>query len=138
MNLNFFKEINQMNLDKNISKSEEKKDKNTLESSEIININDSEKMSDKLNIKNIDKVELDLAKKLGAIEEYTLDRFEENFAVLENRKTKEIENIDISKIPNGVKEGDILKKINGKFYLDKIETEKVKNEISEKYKNLWN
>ena len=40
---------------------------------------------------------------------YTLDRFEGNFAVLEDRNSKRMLDIPISNIPSNAKEGDILK-----------------------------
>ena len=41
-------------------------------------------------------------------------------------------------LPEGVKTGDILKKINGKFLADKAETKKVENRIERKMNHLWN
>lgn len=93
-----------------------------------------------INIKNseISEEEIELAKKLNAIEEFTIDRFEEDVAVLENRKTQEIINLKKEELPEGVKAGDILKKINGKFLVDKVETRKVENRIEQKMNHLWN
>ena len=90
-----------------------------------------------ININGIEKQEIELAQKLDAIEEYTIDRFEEDKVVIENRQTKEIKNIEKNKIPNNCKDGDILKCINGKYFLDEEQTRKVEKEIQEKYKNLW-
>lgn len=93
-----------------------------------------------INIKNseISEEEIELAKKLNAIEEFTIDRFEEDVAVLENRETQEIINLKKEELPEGVKAGDILKKINGKFLVDKVETRKVENRIEQKMNHLWN
>ena len=55
-------------------------------------------------------------------ESFTVDRFENNFVVLENRKTGKMINIAIDKLPNNSKEGDILLIINGQFILDKNDT----------------
>lgn len=88
-------------------------------------------------VEGIDKEEVELAQKLDAIEEYTIDRFEENLVVLEDRKTGKMKNITKDKIPEESKEGDILKCINGKYILDKEETKRVEKEIQDKYKNLW-
>ena len=88
--------------------------------------------------KYINKDELELAQKLDAIEEFTIDRFEEEMVVIENRKTKEMVNLSKNQIPEGCREGDILKCINGKYFLDKEKTEMVEKEIEEKFKNLWN
>lgn len=103
-----------------------------------------QKTIEKKSIKNqnleeqgINQDEIQLAQKLDAVEEYTIDRFEENIAVLEDRKTGKIKNVDKQKIPENCKEGDIIKCINGKYFLDKEETEKVEKEIQDKYNNLW-
>ena len=88
-------------------------------------------------IKGIKKEEVELAQKLDAIEEYTIDRFEENTAVIEDRKTGKIKNISKEKLPIQSKEGDIIKCINGKYFLDIEETEKIEKDIQEKYNNLW-
>lgn len=93
-----------------------------------------------INIKKCEIPEetIELAKKLNAIEEFTIDRFEEDIAILENRKTQEIINLKKEELPEGVKTGDILKKINGKFLADKAETKKVENRIEQKMNHLWN
>lgn len=67
---------------------------------------------------------------------FTLDRFEGNFAVLENRNTKEMTGIPISNIPSNAKEGDILKLSNGSYIVDYEETRTVSNKIREKMDNL--
>ena len=118
MNFNFLE-----NLGKSIQKTIEKQNEKN-------NINISE-------IEGIENEEIELANKLDAVEEYTIDRFEENMAVLEDRKTGRMKNIEKEKMPENTKEGDIIKCINGKYFLDKEKTEKVEYEIEEKYKNLW-
>ena len=85
----------------------------------------------------IENEEIELAQKLDAIEEYTIDRFEENIAVIEDRKTGKMKNIEKEKIPPECKEGDIIKCINGKYYLDIDETKKLEKDIQEKYNDLW-
>jgi len=98
------------------------------------------KQTENVNLKNIegiDENELALAQKLEAIEEYTIDRFEEDKVVLEDRKTGEIKSIEKVKIPKESKEGDILKCINGKFFVDKEETLNREKEIQDKYNDLW-
>mgnify|MGYP004512144713 CR=1 FL=1 len=67
---------------------------------------------------------------------YTLDRFEGNFAVLENRNTKEMTDIPISNIPSNAKEGDILKLSNGSYVIDYEETSIVSDRIRDKMDNL--
>lgn len=68
---------------------------------------------------------------------FTVDRFEENFVVCENRETKQMVNIEISKLPKGVKEGDIIKFENNTYKKDDEETKKVKDRIQRKFKDLW-
>lgn len=67
---------------------------------------------------------------------FTLDRFESDFAVLENRNTKEMTDIPISNIPSNAKEGDILKLSNGSYVIDYEETSIVSDRIRDKMDNL--
>lgn len=67
---------------------------------------------------------------------FTLDCFEGNFAVLENRNTKKMIDIPISSIPSNAKEGDILKLSNGSYIIDHEETKAVSNRIRQKMNNL--
>lgn len=99
--------------------------------------NVDEKKIENIHNENINTEELELAQKLNAIDEFTLDRFEGNIAVLEDRNTRKTKNIDKNKIPKYTKEGDILKCINGKYYLDKERTKEIELDIQNKYKNLW-
>ena len=85
----------------------------------------------------INEDEIELAQKLDAIEEFTVDRFEENYVVLENRETNEIINVNKNELPEDIDEGDILDKINGKYIIDRNKTEEVSNRISDKMNNLW-
>ena len=87
---------------------------------------------------NIYEDELNLAKKLNAIEEYTIERFEENIVVLENRENQKMINVGRDKIPEGVKEGDIERVINGKILKDEKKTEEVSERIKNKMDDLWN
>ncbi len=68
---------------------------------------------------------------------YTIDRFEGDFAVCENRQTGEFVNIRKSEIPECAKEGDILLYENEKYVIDIQTTETVKNRIKEKMDRLW-
>lgn len=68
---------------------------------------------------------------------FTIDRFEDNFAVCENRKTKEFINIPISKIPKDSKEGDILKFENNNYVVDEKYTLDTKNRIEKKIDKLF-
>ena len=87
---------------------------------------------------NIYEDELNLAKKLDAIEEYTIERFEENIVVLENRENQKMINVGRDKIPEGVKEGYIVRVINGKILKDEKKTEEVSERIKNKMDDLWN
>ena len=92
-----------------------------------------------INIKdsNISTSEIELAKKLDAIEEFTVDRIEEGIAVLENRKTLKTENVEKEKLPKDIKEGDILNKINGKYCINETKTKEATERIQEKMNKLW-
>ena len=87
---------------------------------------------------NIYEDELNLAEKLDAIEEYTIERFEENIVVLENRENQKMINVGRDKIPEWVKEGDIVRVINGKILKDEKKTEEVSERIKNKMDDLWN
>ena len=52
------------------------------------------KNKETINNEKINEEEVKLAYKLGAIEIYTVDRIEENVAVLQNNETKQIKNIN--------------------------------------------
>ena len=67
---------------------------------------------------------------------YTVDRFENEFAVLENRSTKKNINISIFKLPNNLKEGDILTVSNGKFILSNEEIQSLQNDIQNRFDKL--
>lgn len=100
------------------------------------NISESEKVT--VNNDEISQDEIELAQKLNAIETFTVDRIEDDIVVLENRTTQEIVNISISELPNDIKTGDILKKVNGKYFIDEEETKNVEKRIEDKMNDLWN
>ncbi|KGM96134.1 pyruvate kinase [Clostridium novyi A str. 4552] len=66
----------------------------------------------------------------------TIDRFEEEFAVIEFDDRKVI-NILKDKLPKGVKEGDVLNFQDDSIKIDYAETEKRKKEIEELTKDLF-
>lgn len=66
------------------------------------------------------------------IEIYVIDRFEDEFAVCENQKTREMINIPISSIPKEAKEGDCIKLENGIYVIDEEETKKNAERIQRK------
>lgn len=82
--------------------------------------------------------EMELAKKLDAIEEYSVDRFEGEYAVLENRKTNEIKNVKKDMLPENIKEGSILQYVNGKYTYNEELTKEENTRIQDKMNKLWN
>ena len=100
------------------------------------NLTESEKMT--LNNDKISQDEIELAQKLDAIETFTVDRIEDDIVVLENRTTQEIINSSLNELPNDIKTGDILKKVNGKYFVDEEETKNVERRIEDKMNDLWN
>lgn len=87
---------------------------------------------------NINSTEIELAKKLNAMEEFSVDRLEDDIVVLENRENGNRMNVEREKLPANIKEGDILKSINGKYSLDKQKTLEESSRIRDKMNNLWN
>ena len=82
--------------------------------------------------------EMELAQKLNAIEEYSVDRFEGEYAVLENRKTNEIKNVKKDVLPQNIKEGSILQYVNGKYTYNEELTKEETNRIQDRMNKLWN
>lgn len=80
-------------------------------------------------------------KRMKTIEEgsiWVVDRFEENFAICENRETKEIRKINLKELPENLKEGNVLKLQSNKYELDLEEQQNIEKRIAEKMKNIWN
>ena len=67
---------------------------------------------------------------------YSIDRKEDNVAVLENIEDKEKREVDISLLPKGSREGSILLFRNDKYELDLDEEEIRRKRIMEKFKRL--
>lgn len=67
---------------------------------------------------------------------YSIDRIENNIAVLENLQDKEKREVDISLLPKGSREGSILLFRNDKYELDLDEEEIRRKRIMEKFKRL--
>ena len=61
---------------------------------------------------------------------YIIDHFEEKFAVCEDEKGNLVD-IKKSEIPETAQEGDVLIYKNGKYIVDKSETEKLRKEIED-------
>ena len=66
-----------------------------------------------------------------------IDRIEENIAVCEDRETRIMFNIELSKLPENVKEGDVIRFENNEFKLDIQAQEEIEERIQEKTKNLF-
>lgn len=64
-----------------------------------------------------------------------LDRFEGNYAVIE--MDEKIINVDKHLLDKDVKEGDVLTKINGLYYTDNQATQKRKEDIKNRFKDMW-
>ena len=68
---------------------------------------------------------------------FSIDRFEGNFAVCENKQTNEMVNIEKSLLPENCHEGDIIKLENGSYVLDTQNTNKEQEEIKHLLNNLF-
>lgn len=62
---------------------------------------------------------------------FTIDRFEENFAVCQNRRTNEFFNIPKSEIPVDAKEGIIIKVENNSYVIAYEETRIQKEQMQD-------
>ncbi|WP_346884458.1 DUF3006 domain-containing protein [Clostridium sp. UBA4395] len=65
-----------------------------------------------------------------------IDRFEEEYAVCE-KEDMEMVNIPIMHLPKGIKEGDCIDLVNGKYIINNKETEKLKKQIEKLTYNMW-
>lgn len=68
---------------------------------------------------------------------YILDRFEEDFAVLESLEDAETINIKKTLLPSNLKEGDVLLRDESGWAFDKEKTEERRNKINDKLNSLW-
>ena len=66
-----------------------------------------------------------------------VDRIENNIAVCENRKSKKMIEIELSKLPQNVKEGTVLKYKRGKFSIDSEKQKEIEERIQEKMNSIW-
>ena len=69
---------------------------------------------------------------------YIVDKIEDNIAVLENKDTREIINVNISCLPSLIKEGSILKYDGSKYYIDNELEKKRRQDLLERFKRLRN
>ena len=71
-------------------------------------------------------------------ETLVIDRIENNIAICENRENGIFIKIDVSKLPDNIKEGSIIKYKDGIYRLDLEEQKNIEERIAEKMKNIWN
>ena len=87
---------------------------------------------------DINQFQRELTNKLEEMEnKFTIDRFEGDIAVLENRDTGEMININKNDLPQDAKEGSILKLNNNKYEIDLEEQKEVEKRIKDKMNKLW-
>lgn len=67
---------------------------------------------------------------------FSIDRIEGTIAILEDIDTKEKKELDISLLPNTIKEGSILLLKNNKYTIDKKEEEVRRKRIMAKFNKL--
>lgn len=87
---------------------------------------------------DMNEFQRELTNKLEEMENrFTIDRFEGDVAVLENRDTGEMLNVSKKDLPQDAKEGTILKLNKDKYEIDLDEQKIVADRIKNKMKNLW-
>ena len=69
---------------------------------------------------------------------YVIDRFEENYAILENMETQEMTEVLKELIPIHAREGSVLVLKEQQYFYDRKETRKRKKNILEKFERLKN
>lgn len=67
---------------------------------------------------------------------YIIDRLEEGLAICETELRKRI-SVPVSHLPKEVKEGDVLREEDGRFFLDSEETDKRRREMKKKLMDLF-
>lgn len=67
---------------------------------------------------------------------WSIDRIEENIAILENRTTQELKEVDINLLPSNIKEGSIVNYKNNTYTLELSKEEKIRQEILERFQRL--
>ena len=87
--------------------------------------------------KFIKEIEKRLEEMENDVKEYTIDRFEENIAICEERNTKTMIQIPKEKLPLNVQEGTIIIYRDGEYFAD-LETQKeIEERIEKKMNQLW-
>lgn len=67
---------------------------------------------------------------------YSIDRIENDVAVLESLESREIINVNITLLPQNVKEGSIIVYENNKYTKDEETELKRKTELQSRFNNL--
>lgn len=97
-----------------------------------------EKLEEEIKTEIKEDVQEEIQQEIQQEKTLVIDRFEGDFAVCENRQTLEIENIEKSKLPENIKEGDIIKSKNNQYELDEQSKSEIEERIKNKMKNLFN
>lgn len=66
-----------------------------------------------------------------------VDRIEGNIAVCENRKNKKMIEIELSKLPQGITDGTVLRYCRGKYSIDEQIQKEIEDRIQEKMNDIW-
>lgn len=96
-----------------------------------------------LNIENNNKTDInnsfskELKNSIEKKSQFSIDRFEGDFAICENKETNEMININKSLLPSNCKEEDIIKLENGVYIIDKATTNAEQEEIKNMVNNLF-
>lgn len=136
-------ELNEDNLAEKVSTQELEALEETVMQEEInnkiqvanINISDENKTEKSSNF--LQELISNLTQVLHKERILVIDRIEENIAVCEDRETRLIFNIELLKLPENVKEGDVIRYKNNEFKLDTQAQEEIAERIQEKTKNLF-
>lgn len=70
-------------------------------------------------------------------EELVIDRFEGDVAICEDRKTGEKKEIRKEQLEEGMREGSVIKKENGRYVQMKERQKEIQERIEEKIKQIW-
>ena len=68
---------------------------------------------------------------------FIIDRFEGNYAILQNNETSEMSEIEKTALPDEAKEGDVLLFAGEKFVVDHEETVQRAKRIEKKMDSIW-
>ncbi|MBR2744880.1 MAG: DUF3006 domain-containing protein [Clostridia bacterium] len=67
-----------------------------------------------------------------------VDRIENGIAVCENRSNRIMIELELSKLPDGVKEGTVIRYFDGEYEIDYEEQKNIEDRIKQKMDDLWN